>query len=426
MKKWQIAASSVLTVGMLGGLVAGCGTSGNTASSSGGNSTANGTSSSQPTLPTGQTITVWSWDGGPQLADIKNLADAWAKKHGDTVNVVDQSKNPNGFQFYATAARTGKGPDVVVGMPHDNNGLFVQEGLIAPVPSADINSSDYSQAIVDAVTVNGKIYSFPMDAETTAIFYNKKLIPNPPTDWNSFVQDANKAGFMYAQHNLYFNYAIIGGYGGYVFKNNNGTLDPTDIGLANSGAVQAFTLIHDMDAKYHWMTPSTTGAIAKAKFVAGTLGMYVSGTWDIPDVQKAKIDLGITPWPTLPNGQAATPFLGVKTGFANAKSKTLPADFSLLQDLTGSSAQLAYFNDSQAVPALTSLQQSSTIQNAPLFKAFADQSKVAVPMPNIPQMQPVWSAMSVIGNIINGKTTPAQGAKDFVANIKKGIQVQGS
>ena len=423
MKKWQLAASSVLTVGMLGGLVAGCGTSSSNGTSNGGSTNS---ASSQTTLPKGQTITVWSWDGGPQLADIKKLANQWAQQHGDTVNVVDQSTNPNGFQFYATAARTGKGPDVVVGMPHDNNGLFVQEGLIAPVPSQDINPSDYSQSIVDAVTVGGKIYSYPMDAETTAVFYNKKLVPTPPTNWTQFVADANKAGFMYDQANLYDNYAIIGGYGGYVFKNNNGTLNPKDIGLGNSGAIQAYTLMYQMDSKYHWMTPSTNGAIAKAKFVAGKLGMYVSGTWDIPDIQKAGIDFGITPWPTLPNGQAATPFLGVKTGFASAKSKTLPADFSLLQALTGSKAQLDYFNDSQAVPALTSLQQSSTIQNAPNFKAFADQSKVAVPMPNIPQMQAVWGAMSVIGNIINGKTTPAQGASDFVKNIQKGIQVQGS
>ena len=45
-------------------------------------------------------------------------------------------------------------------------------------------------------------------------------------------------------------------------------------------------------------------------------------------------------------------------------------------------------------------------------------------MPNIPQMQAVWSAMGEISNIILGKVSPAAGAHDFVAQIKKGIQVQ--
>ena len=44
-------------------------------------------------------------------------------------------------------------------------------------------------------------------------------------------------------------------------------------------------------------------------------------------------------------------------------------------------------------------------------------------MPNIPQMQTVWTAMSVIADIINGKVSPAVGANDFVKDIKQGIKV---
>lgn len=417
---WQRTVTGVMAFAMVGGLVAGCGSSNSTG---GNNSTGNTTSGS---IPSGKTITVWSWAGGPQLVDIKKVAAAWGKAHGDTVNVVDESNNPNHFQYYATAARTGKGPDVVIGMPHDNNGAFAQEGLLAQVPSGLVDSSKYAQNIIDAVTVNGTIYSVPVSVQTTAIFYNKKLVPDAPTTWDSFVQAANAHGFMYDQANLYFNYALIGGMGGYVFKDNNGTLDANDIGLGNAGAVQAYTLMHDMDSKYHWMTPSVNGNIALAQFTAGKTGMYVSGPWDIPNVQKAGISYGIAPWPTLSNGKPATPFLGVITAFVNSKSHETTADWSLVQSLTDSQAQTDYFNDSQQIPTLTSLQQSSTVQSSVYFKAFADQLQSAVPMPNIPQMQAVWTAMSVLTNIISGKVSPQQGASDFVNNIKKGIAVQGS
>lgn len=425
MKKWQMTATGLMSLAMMGGLIAGCGTS-----SSGGSGGAGGSNTSNSTapasLPKGQTITVWSWAGGPQLVDVKKIATAWAKSHGDTVNVVDESANPKGFQFYATAARTGKGPDVVFGMPHDNNGTFAQEGLMAKVPNGVINTSNYDQNVMDAVSVNGTVYSVPVSVQAAALYYNKKLIPTPPTTWSQFVADANAHGFMYDQANLYFDYALIGGYGGYVFKDNNGTLNPNDIGLDNAGAVQAYQLMYDMDGgKYHWMTPSVNGSIALAQFTAGKIGMYVSGPWDTGNMEKAKIDYGLTPWPTLPNGKPATPFLGVITAFVNAKSQTQPADWSLVQALTNQTAQMNYFNDSQQIPADTTLQQSSTIQSNPAFKAFAAATKTAVPMPNIPQMQAVWTADTILQNIISGKVTPQQGGKDFVQNIQKGIVAQG-
>lgn len=422
MKKWKVAASGLTALTLASSLLAGCG-SGGSSDNAATNSNQGNTSK---TLPTGQTITLWSWAGGPQLDDIKKIADKWAKDHGDTVNVVDQSHNAKGFQFYGTSARVGKGPDVLIGMPHDNNGVFAQQGLLAEVPDGVVDKSQYAQNVLDAVSVNGKMYSVPISVQTTAIYYNKKLIQAPPTTWDDFMKDANDHGFMYDQANLYFNYALIGGFGGYVFKNNNGTLDTKDIGLANEGATQAYQLMYDMDNKYHWMTPSTDGNIAKAQFIAGKVGMYVSGPWDTADLKKANVDYGITPWPTLSNGQPATPFLGVITGFVNSKSSTQDADWSLMQALSNSDAQLTYFNDSQQIPAMTSAQQSSAVQGDPAFKAFSDAVQHATPMPNVPEMQAVWNAMSVLKNIISGKVSPQDGAKDFVNNIQKGILTQGS
>ena len=388
--------------------------------------TAQNSTSGSSTLPSGQSLLLWAWVGGPQFKAVDSFAQAWAKKHGDTVKVINESQNPNGFQFYATAARTGKGPDVLLGMPHDNNGLFVEEGLLAPVPSGVINVAAYPKSVIEASTVNGKLYSVPYGVGTYALVYNKSLVPSPPKTWNQFVQDANAHGFMFDQANLYFNYAFIGGMGGYVFKNNNGTLNPNQLGLNSPGAVAAFSLLHNMDAKYHWMTPSTTGAVAKAQFLSGKIGMYLTGPWDTPDIKKAGIDYAWAPLPTLPNGHKATPFMSVYTTFVNAKSKTHAADWSLVKAITSAKAQKTYFDDGQQLPALTSLQKSSDIQSNPDFAALAQEIPTAVPMPNIPQMQAVWNAMKVVGNIIKGSVSPQQGANDFVKNVKKGIQVQGS
>lgn len=421
MKLWSKVVSGVLSVGMIGSLLAGC-------SSNHDSTASNSSSGSSDKIPSGQTLTIWSWEGKPKIDVLKKKAEEWAKKHGDTVKIVDQSGNSNGFQFFATSARTGKGPDIVFGMPHDNNGQFAQQGLIEPVPDNVLNKSDYNQSVLDAVTVNGKVYSLPLSVETTALYYNTDKIKTAPKTWDEFVQAANQSGLGFELTNLYHDYAFVGGLGGYVFKNNNGTLDPKDIGLANSGAIQAFSLLHDMNAKYHWMTADVTDAIAKAQFTSGKIGMYISGPWNVPDIKKSGIHYAIAPLPTLSNGQAATPFMGVKTAFVNARSaKNLrSAEWSLLETISNADMQEELFKASQAIPAITKVQNETAVQNDPNSKPFADQVKTAVPMPNIPQMQAVWGAQSVIKNIVNGKVSPEEGAKDFVKNIKKGIQVQGS
>lgn len=414
---WKKITSVTAGLSILGVSLVGCGSS-----PAGGSNSSAGLGK----IPSGKTITLWVWEGNPVLSDVTKIADAWAKKHGDKVMVVNQSTNPNGFQFYATAARTGKGPDVLFGMPHDNNGLFAQESLISPVPKGVFNPSLYPASVDQALKVNGQYYSLPNFVQTLALYYNKNLVKTPPTTWAEFVKSANQHGFMFAQHNLYYDYGFIGGMGGYVFRYHNGRLNPNNIGLNNAGAVKGFALIRSMDSRYHWMTPSTTGAVGMSQFTHGTLGMYIDGPWDVPNFQKAKIPYGVAPLPQLPNGRNMTPFLGVITTIVNSRSPYQSADWSLAKALDTASAQKSYFTLSQQIPALTSLENSAAIRNNPSFKAFSQEVPHSVPMPNIPQMQAVWNAMSVIKDIVNGKVTPKTGANDFVSNVKKGITVQGS
>lgn len=375
-------------------------------------------SATSAALPRGVHLTVWSWWNTPEITVEKQLAAQWAKAHGDTVTVVNQTQP---FQFFATAARSGKGPDVVMGMPHDNNGVFAQEGLIAPV--TNLNPKLYNPLTMDAITINGKVYSYPISVQSVALFYNKKLIPTPPKTWAQFVQDANKHGFGFAQHNLYYDFAYIGGMGGYIFKNNHGTLDPNNIGLASPGAVNAFKLLHAMDWNYHWMNPNTTGNISVSRFESGQIGMTLDGPWDVSNMKKAKIDLGIARIPALPNGHPATPFLGVMTSFVNSRSHNIPSAMALSQYLA-TAGQMQYFKVNADLPALLSLQKSKVVQNSQYDAGFISALKYAIPMPNIPQMASVWGAMPIIGNIIKGSITPENGATQFVKNIKTAIKVQ--
>ncbi|PSR34889.1 MAG: maltose ABC transporter substrate-binding protein [Sulfobacillus benefaciens] len=401
----------ILAGAILGSSLVGCGAS------------ASAPPSATANLAKGVHLTVWSYWGMPEFGVVQQYAKKWAKAHGDTVTVLNESAVTGSYQFYGTAARAGKGPDVVVAMPHDNLGLFQEEGLLAPIPSNMIHPADYTATEVKAVTFGNAAYAYPMSVQTTALFYNKNMIKSPPKTWSQFVNDANRFGFGYAQHNLYYDFAFIGGMGGYIFGTHNGKLSAQDIGLASPGAIAGFKLIRAMDATYHWMNPNTTGAISLSNFTSGKIGMMIDGPWDITNDQKAKINLGIAPLPTLPNGKPATPFIGVQTVLVNQRSHNIPSAMALAQYLA-SVPEMEYFHVNADLPALVTLQNSSVVQSNPYDAAFLRQAKVGVPMPNIPQMQAVWSAMTEIANIIRGQVTPAVGARDFVNQVKKGIQIQ--
>ncbi|KPV40916.1 hypothetical protein AN477_21235 [Alicyclobacillus ferrooxydans] len=421
MKMKQRNSIKLLALGVvsIAGLLAGCGTS----SSTGSSSTPTNQSSGSSSIPKGITLHVLSYWQPEEMTVIKQLAAQWGKEHGDTV-VVDQNSatGSNKFSNWAQAVRAGTGPDVAIAMPSDNLGTFYQEGLLAPATL--MNPSDYPSSVAEGVKMGGKYYAYPVAAQSVALLYNKKEISTPPTTWSEFVADANKYGFNMAQEQFYYDYVFIGGMGGYIFKDNNGTLDPNDIGLANEGAVAGFQLLQDMDLKYHWMNPSVNQSIATTQFDNGKVGMFISGPWDVAAAQKAGIDVGVAPIPTLPNGKPGTPLISNLTAIVSDKSKNVAAAQSLAQYLTNASAELQYFKADADLPALSSLQSNSEITSNAIAKGFVDQLNTAVASPNIAQMQSVYSAQSIITSILNGKLTASAGAKQFVANIKSAISVQ--
>ncbi|EJY55580.1 extracellular solute-binding protein family 1 [Alicyclobacillus hesperidum URH17-3-68] len=419
MGKGKFVASTAFGTLLLAGMLAGCGTT----NSGGGNVSSGAASETGSSIPRGITLHVLSYWQPEEMTVIKQLAAKWGKEHGDKV-VVEQNTatGSNKFSNWAQAVRAGTGPDVAIAMPSDNLGTFYEEGLLAPATL--MNPSDYPTSVSEGVKIAGKYYAYPVAAQSVALLYNEKDIPTPPKTWSQFVKDANKYGFNFAQEQFYYDYVFLGGMGGYIFKDKNGTLDPNNIGLANSGAVAGFQLIRDMDAKYHWMNPSVDQSVATSQFDNGKVGMFMSGPWDVAAAQKAGIKVGVAPIPTLPNGKPGTPLISNLTAIVSDKSKYIAAAQSLAQYLTNASAELQYFKADADLPALKSLQNNPAIVNNPIAKGFVDQLNTAVPTPNIAQMQAVYSAQTIITSILSGKLSAAAGAKQFVTDIKQAIAIQ--
>ena len=212
---------------------------------------------------------------------------------------------------YPLAARGGRGPDVIQ-FPHDNLGRFAAAGVIGSSPSGfAIDKALYAPVATQAITYKGKVWGLPIARETTFLFYNKALIAQPPKTWTQLIAAAKKLtsgeqyGFLWAPADFYYDYAFIGGYGGFVFQSTKNGFNGRRLGLATPGAIAGFQLIQDLVQK-HKLVPATTNYdIMDGKFGSGQAAMIINGPWGVQNYASKKINFGVAPLPDAPERQGS-------------------------------------------------------------------------------------------------------------------------
>ena len=239
-------------LGLLLAVLAACGTSG-----SGSNSgtttgeTANGGSDGATVFDMddivpeeGASLLVWESDG-PEGEFLEYVGAEFERIYGVPVRfeAVGHTDAPTKLE---TDGPAGLGADVFAA-PHDHVGSMDAAGLILE----NFWPEEYESAFMDAALLgasyNGVLYGYPTGIETYGLFYNKDLIDESelPKTMDELIEtakaftdvDQDLYGFMAEVGNFYFMYAFIGGYGGYVFGDQN--TNPNEIGLNNEGAVEA-------------------------------------------------------------------------------------------------------------------------------------------------------------------------------------------
>ena len=381
-----------------------------------------GCSSSKDEASNGEnSLTVWSHLTPDEVKAIAPIAEKWGQENGVNVKFVEDKGD---MQAYMQAANSSKGPDMMFGLPHDNLGTFEKAGLLAEVPEGLLNKDDYtSEQLIDAVTLNGKQYAVPLAQETTSLFYNKDLVKEVPETMEEVVEIGKEKGFVFDVANFYPTYGLIAANGGYVYKNNDGTLDPTDIGLNNEGAIKGYQFIHDLVVKDKLISVDMTGDIASGEFMNGNAAFYISGPWDVKSFQDAGVNFGVVPFPTL-GGNNVKSFMGVQTAFVSSKSKNQELAWDLAKYLAENTSDIL-LNTGNRIPVLKSVVESEEFAKNEYMLNFAEQTKVADPMPNIPEVQAMWGpAGDNLRLLMNEQLSPEECANMTVEQIKEGIAQQ--
>lgn len=382
----------------------------------------------------GQKLTVWIMQGTNPDAKpfFKDVASAFKDETGATLDVkyVEWAVAHDKF---TQAIAGGTTPDVAeVGTTWTPE--FADAGALTDltdqVDSAGLDK-DLVPGLVEAGTIDGKLYGMPWYAGVRSVVYRKDVFQKagvqPPKTWDEFVQVADKVKaaepdlitFPVPGDSEYGVYPFIWGAGGDIAKqNSDGTWTST---IDSPEAQKGISFYTDLALKHHFSTPAATTwdeADLSDAFTRGDVAMMISGSWTPAALVDGNPDLkgkiGAFPIPG-ENGGISPSFLGGShlDVFNTAKNPDLAWAFVRLMT-TGKFAE-EWGQQTGFFPGTKTLLDNVMAENDPMVAPFAEQAKdggKSVPVtPLYGQIQGNKTVSAMLQSILSGKADVADASK---------------
>lgn len=405
-KRSKVLATMLAAV-MLTGAFAGCGSNDESSDNNGGSSSSGDK----------KTLTVWSHFQQNEVDALQDVVKEWADENDVEVKLIYDGSE---FSAMSQALQSGKGPDAVFGYPHDNLGKLYKAGLLATCPEGLVDESLYtSENLFDSVTVDGERIGLPISQESIALFYNKDLVDSVPATFEELIKVGKEKGFEYDLTNFFYSAGFLVNGDSYIFKNNDGALDTTDVGLNSKDTINGLKFLKQL-VDEGLMASDITDDIAKADFQAGKTAFYISGPWNVDSTREAGVNFDVVELPTL-NGNRLSNLATIQSAFVSAKSENQDLAWDLLKYLCENGSEVL-FTEGSRLPVLTADMESDWFTSAEQVQGFLDQAQYATPTPNIAEMSTVWDpCANNIKSVLNNELSAEDAAKNIVDQINSGI-----
>ena len=144
------------------------------------------------------TLRLWMWDDAQQPA-MRAMADEYEASHPNVTIEISCQADVSGLnQRIQATIGTSDAPEIFF-MNYNLAAEYIPLGIVADLTPYDIDQSDLASGIVNAYTVDGKVYAVAKDTDSYAVFYNKALfdqagVPYPDDSWTiaDFCETAKK------------------------------------------------------------------------------------------------------------------------------------------------------------------------------------------------------------------------------------------
>lgn len=295
-------------------------------------------------------------------------------------------------------------PDLFL-FAHDKIGVFAEMGILAPIAPllGEGGTEDFLPMTVTAASYQGTLYQLPLYFETLLFMYNRRYmadedIPATTEALYRYMEEntgRGRYGFVEQHSTAYYSAAWIHGFGGSIID-ENGTPFPDE------QAVQHALRYHQ---KFVELMPGETEYnTVNTLFLEGKADATIGGPWMVPSARAAGIDLGIAPMPTVDEtGLQLAPYSGVQGihVLKYAAEKKTAAVKQLLTALSRPEIGTALALASGCAPANSKCYEDPQVADDPLVQAMRSTAEIAVPMPNIPEMDVMWTVVSNLLTDVN-------------------------
>lgn len=332
-------------------------------------------------------------------AVVKALQDYLAKAAPD-LEITFEKKTSLTDSLKLVGNDPSAAPDMFI-FAHDKIGVFAEMGILSPindfVDSAALE--DMLPMTLDAATYKDTLYQLPLYFETLLFMYNQRYmlpdnVPATTDELLSYMQantGRGRYGFVEQHSTAYYSAAWIHGFGGAI-------IDETGTPFPDANAVKDALAYHLQFVQL--MPGETEYNTVNTLFLEGKADATIGGPWMVPSARDAGIQLGIAPMPTVDEtGKPLAPYSGVQgihvLKFA-AENKA-EAVKKLLAALTDPAIGVSLALASGCAPANAKCYDDPQVAQDELVQAMRATAEIAVPMPNIPEMDVMWT---VTGNLL--------------------------
>ncbi len=319
------------------------------------------------------TITVWfSWEG---QKEFQSIVSEFNQTHPDIqVNLVYIPKMIQKLRIML--ASKGNFPDIAL-IRNNDLGLLADANVIKPVSGVKTTSVFYKSFLID-----GTEYAYPYYADIQVVYLNKALfkgVPLPKNDWtlSDFERTAEAlkndgyigvllqkvSPYFFDSFNAAFNDGMIPEKDGVPWVNTSGTLKAAKL--------------------YNYLFNERKIAVGYAKmalvnaFKTQKAGMFMMGSFLIPDFLNLNLDFTVLPYPFLDNGKPIPPVLDSK-GFVVFNSDPNVKEF--LDYVTSAKMEEKFCRPTYKLPANKKAMSSLGKENT-FFKVMSLSAKNALILP---------------------------------------------
>lgn len=341
------------------------------------------------------TLTVWESTNGPDEF-IRQAGAKYTELHPNVKIKYVNVELGDSVNQIALDGPAGKGADVFAA-PHDRLGSLVAGGHVLPTQNLDEIKSKALASCIKALTYDGTTYGYPVSAETSALFYNKKLIsenevPKTWEDLAAFAKDFNsknpgKRGFVMNVGEAYYTVIFTTENGNRLFgKDGN---DGTKTYINTPDAVNGMKFFQSLRTALDVPAADLDTATIDGAFQSGNVALHITGLWNVKPFEEAGIEFGVAPLPSLPGDSTpAANFSGTRAMFVSAYTEHPAEANDFAAFLVSDEMQKLRFELTGALPSIKISVES------PYIAGFSKQLEYSFPMPSIPEISLFWEAMN--------------------------------